>query len=324
MALKSYIIRRLIMFIPVFLVSSALVFSLMHLAPGDPVELMFRGAGRPTDPRIIEEIREKFGLDKPLYEQYFIWIVNFFKGDLGYSYLNNRPVSQLIIERIWLTVELVLLSEILALAIGILLGVTAAIKKNTKIDALLTTTSLFGYCMPSFWFGIMLILIFAVKLRLFPTFGAVTPGATLDFWGKIIDNLRHLFLPLMTLTIGMAAWYVRLVRSSMLDVLNMDYIKTARAKGLKEKVVIYKHALRNALLPVVTSFGLSLGFVLGGAVVIETIFSWPGLGWLIVKSALARDYPVIMGTSMLIVLSVLIANLITDIVIALLDPRIKY
>jgi len=324
MALKSYIIRRLIMFIPVFLVSSALVFSLMHLAPGDPVELMFRGAGRPTDPRIVEEIRERLGLDKPLYEQYFIWIVNFFKGDLGYSYLNNRPVAQLIIEKVWLTLELVLLSEILSLLIGILLGVVAAIKKNTKTDIFLTTSSLFGYCMPTFWFGILLILIFAVKLRLFPIFGAQTPGVTFDFWGKIIDNLKHLFLPLMTLTIGGAAWYVRLVRSSMLEVLNMDYIKTARAKGLKENIVIYKHALRNALLPVVTSFGMSLGFVLGGAVIVETVFSWPGLGLLIVRSALARDYPVIMGTSMLIVLSVLIANLITDIVIALLDPRIKY
>jgi len=324
MGLKSYAIRRLIMFIPVFLVSSALVFSLMHLAPGDPVEIMFRGAGRPTDPRIIEEIREKLGLDKPLYEQYFIWIANFLKGDLGYSYLNNRPVAQLIIEKVWLTLELVFLSEILSLLIGILLGIVAATKKNTKTDIFLTTSSLFGYCMPTFWFGIILMLIFAVKLPLFPTFGAQTPGVTLDFWGKIIDNLKHLFLPLMTLTIGGAAWYVRLVRSSMLEVLNMDYIKTARAKGLKENIVIYKHALRNALLPVVTSFGMSLGFVLGGAVIVETVFSWPGLGLLIVRSALARDYPVIMGTSMLIVLSVLIANLITDIVIALLDPRIKY
>ncbi|MEM2703499.1 MAG: ABC transporter permease [Candidatus Bathyarchaeia archaeon] len=323
MELRNYIIKRLLICIPTFLVSSVIIFSLMHIAPGDPIEIMFRGT-RPTNPKIIELLRERLGLDKPLYVQYFIWLLNFFKGDLGYSYVNNQPVMDQIYARLWLTIELVLLSNILSLLIGIVLGVVAAVRKNSWIDTLLSLSALFGYSMPSFWMALLFIMIFALELQWFPVCGAQTLGVELNFWTGLTDHLWHLFLPLMVLSLGSAAWYFRLVRSAMLDVLGMDYIKTARAKGLKERIVVYKHALRNAMLPVVTSFGMSLGFVLGGAVVIESIFAWPGLGEFAYKSVLTRDYPSIIGINMMIVLCVLIANLITDIVIALIDPRIKY
>ncbi|MCR6692082.1 MAG: ABC transporter permease [archaeon YNP-LCB-003-016] len=323
MELRNYILRRLLICIPTFLVSSMIIFSLMHIAPGDPIEIMYRGT-RPTNPKIIELIREKLGLDKPIYEQYFIWILNFLKGDLGYSYVNNQPVIEQIAARLWLTVELVLLSQVLSLLMGIVLGVVAAVKRNSWVDSLLSLSSLFGYSMPSFWMAILFILIFAITFKWFPVCGSQTIGVELDFWGALADHLWHLTLPLLVLSFGSAAWYFRLVRSAMLDVLQMDYIKTARAKGLTERIVIYKHALRNAILPVATSFGTSLGFVLGGAVVVESIFAWPGLGEFAYKSTLARDYPSIMGINMMIVLCVLIANLITDIVIALIDPRIRY
>jgi peptide/nickel transport system permease protein len=323
MELRNYVIKRLLICIPTFLISSVIIFSLMHIAPGDPIEIMFRGT-RPTNPQIIELIREKLGLDKPIYEQYFIWISNFLRGDLGYSYVNNQPVIEQINARLWLTIELVLLSQVLSLLIGIVLGVIAAVKKNSWVDNFLLLSSLFGYSMPSFWMAILFILIFAVKLNWFPVCGSQTLGLEFDFWGALVDHLWHLTLPLLVLSLGSAAWYFRLVRSAMLDVLEMDYIKTARAKGLMERIVIYKHALRNAILPVVTSFGASLGFVLGGAVVVESIFAWPGLGEFAYKSTLARDYPSIIGINMMIVLCVLIANLITDVVIALIDPRIRY
>jgi|YelNatPaOPRAMG01_1025707.scaffolds.fasta_scaffold79160_2 peptide/nickel transport system permease protein len=323
MELRNYVIKRLLICIPTFLISSVIIFSLMHIAPGDPIEIMFRGT-RPTNPQIIELIREKLGLDKPIYEQYFIWISNFLRGDLGYSYVNNQPVIEQINARLWLTIELVLLSQVLSLLIGIVLGVIAAVKKNSWVDNFLSLSSLFGYSMPSFWMAILFILIFAVKLNWFPVCGSQTLGLEFDFWGALVDHLWHLTLPLLVLSLGSAAWYFRLVRSAMLDVLEMDYIKTARAKGLMERIVIYKHALRNAILPVVTSFGASLGFVLGGAVVVESIFAWPGLGEFAYKSTLARDYPSIIGINMMIVLCVLIANLITDVVIALIDPRIRY
>jgi peptide/nickel transport system permease protein len=323
MELRNYVIKRLLICIPTFLISSVIIFSLMHIAPGDPIEIMFRGT-RPTNPQIIELIREKLGLDKPIYEQYFIWISNFLRGDLVYSYVNNQPVIEQINARLWLTIELVLLSQVLSLLIGIVLGVIAAVKKNSWVDNFLSLSSLFGYSMPSFWMAILFILIFAVKLNWFPVCGSQTLGLEFDFWGALVDHLWHLTLPLLVLSLGSAAWYFRLVRSAMLDVLEMDYIKTARAKGLMERIVIYKHALRNAILPVVTSFGASLGFVLGGAVVVESIFAWPGLGEFAYKSTLARDYPSIIGINMMIVLCVLIANLITDVVIALIDPRIRY
>jgi len=323
MGLRDYVLRRLLICVPIFIISSVIVFSLMHIAPGDPIEIMFRGS-RPTNPGIIQLIRERLGLDKPIYKQYFIWISNFLLGDIGYSYVNNQPVIDQINTRLWLTVELVLLSQVVSLLMAVVLGVIAAVKKNSIIDNLLSLSALFGYSMPSFWMALIFILAFAVELNWFPVYGAQTIGANFDLIGGIIDHLWHLALPLAVLSLGSAAWYFRLVRSAMLDVLGMDYITTARAKGLMERVVIYKHALRNAILPVVTSFGTSLGFVLGGAVVVESVFAWPGLGQFAYISTMARDYPSIMGINMMIVLCVLIANLVTDVVIALIDPRIKY
>lgn len=324
MGLRNYIVRRLIIIIPTFLLSSLIIFSMIHFAPGDPIEVMFRSGGHPVDPKIVEEIRRDLGLDQPLYVQYLIWVGKFLRGDLGYSYVSRQAVITQIAERAWFTVELALLSEILALLLAIILGVISAVKHYSTVDNVFSVFALFGYSMPSFWVGLLLIFFFSVSLGWLPVCGTTSLGVELTPLEGFIDHLKHLILPLMVVSLSYTAYYFRLVRGCMLEVLQEQYIATARAKGLKERIVIYKHALKNALLPVVTFVGMSLGFVLAGAVVTETIFSWPGLGSYAVKLALSRDYPGLMGLNMVIILMVLFSNLCTDIVIALIDPRIKY
>lgn len=324
MGLREHIIRKLISTIPTFLVASVLIFLLLHIAPGDPVELMFRGSGHPVSPAIIETVRKQLGLDKPVYVQYFMWLGKFLRGDLGYSYITNRAISSEIRSRMWWTIELVGLAEIISLGLALLLGVVAATKKGTITDNFASITAIFGYSMPNFWIGILLILVFAIKLHWLPVFGGISPGEHITSFAGLIDHLRHLVLPLTVLSLSYTAYYFRLIRSSMLECLGQDFVTTARSKGLKESVVIYKHTLRNALVPVVTMFGTSIGFILAGTVVIETVFAWPGLGKYIVDSALARDYPAVMGINMIIILMVLLANLVTDIVNAIIDPRIRY
>jgi peptide/nickel transport system permease protein len=218
------------------------------------------------------------------------------------------------------TLELTLIAQIVSLAISIILGVIAAVKQNTLFDNVLSSLSLFGYAMPIFWLALLMILTFSLNLNWFPTSGYSTIGIPFS----LVDHLRHLALPISTMVIHGWAYQFRLVRSSMIEVLNKPYIITARSKGLSERIVIYKHALRNALLPVVTVVGLTLGFLLGGAAIIETIFAWPGLGRFIVNSAYTRDYPAIMGTSMIIAIMVLLSNLCTDIAYSIIDPRVKY
>lgn len=324
MGLRDHVIRKLISTIPTFLVSSLLIFSLMHLTPGDPVELMFRGSGRPKSPTVIEHVQKLYGLDKPLYMQYLIWLKNFLQGDLGFSYISDRQIIDEVRFRIWWTVELVGLAEIFALLFAIILGVIAATRKGSATDNAASTIAIFGYSMPTFWMSLIFILLFGVRLRWFPVFGGIAPGADIKTMEGFVDHLRHLVMPLIIMSMSYTAYYFRLVRSSMLECLGQDYVTTARSKGVKERIVIYKHTLRNALIPVITTFGTSIGFVLAGTVVVETVFAWPGMGKYIVDAALARDYPVILGLNMLIVLAVLFANLITDIANAMIDPRIRY
>lgn len=322
--LRSYIIRRLLMIIPLFLFTTVLVFIMIHLAPGDPIMLMF-GTSTPYMKDIVEEMRETYGLDKPLYIQYFIWLSRVFQGDLGYSYLNSRPVIQMIGQRLWPTIELMIIALVFSIVISTVLGVIAAVKSYSIFDNLCTTAAVLGRGMPNFLLALYLMLIFSIYLGWFPVSGRMTVGAVFSSpFGYWLDRIKHMILPVISLSSFQIAYFVRLIRTTMLDVLGQEYIITARAKGLKENVVIYKHALRNALLPMVTVVGIQIGYLMGGAAIIESLFAWPGMGRLLVDSTYRREYQVLMGLNLIMIFMVLLSNLLTDIVYAYLDPRIKY
>jgi len=323
--LRTYIIRRLLAIIPTFFLTTMLVFTLINLAPGDPVLVMLAMRGKSGSPEMIEQMKQALGLDKPPHIRYLMWLSAFLRGDLGFSYSTGQPTIKMITDRLWWTLELMLVTEIVSLALGIILGVIAAVKHGSLIDAGSSLSALVGYSIPSFWLGLELLLVFSFLLGWFPTYGAQTSGTTFpSLFDALLDHLRHLVLPVIALTSAWVAYILRLVRSTMLEVLRQDYILTARAKGLKERIVIFKHALRNVLLPLVTYEGYSIGFLLGGAVVIETVFSWPGLGKFAVDVALRRDYPPIMGLTAIIAVMVLLSNLCADIAYAIVDPRIRY
>jgi len=323
MTLRTYITRRLIVIIPTFFFISMVIFTLIHLAPGDPVIAMI---GRhPVSYEVMEMIRKDLGLDKPIPVQYLIWVSKLLRGNFGYSYVSARPVIAMIREKVPRTLELMLAAEAVSVVIAIILGVIAAVKHYSLADAACSLGALIGYSAPNFWIGLIALLFFALWLRWLPASGTQTIGIKFASpLHALLDHLKYLVLPTSILVLGWTAYLFRMVRSSMLEVLRQDYITTARAKGLKERVVIYKHALRNALLPVITYEGYSMGFLLGGAAIIEYIFSWPGLGQFIVLVAESRDYPTLMGIAMIIALMVLLANLCADIAYAIVDPRIRY
>ena len=322
MGLRNYVIRRLILIIPTFFLISLLIFMLIHAAPGDPTLIML---GRTGDPEVRAQAIIDLGLDQPVFVQYLMWINRMLRADLGYSYISNQAIWKMVSWRIPNTLKLMLAAEIVSVTIAIVLGVIAAVKQYSLADALSSVGALIGYSSPGFWIALMSLLVFALWLRWLPSSGTHTVGVEFASpFHAFYDQLKHLLLPTSILVLGWTAYLFRMVRSSMLDVLMQDYITTARAKGLKERIVIYKHALRNALLPVVTYEGYSIGFLFGGAAVIETIFGWPGLGQLMVQVALTRDYPVLMGLSMIIAIMVLLANLCADVAYAVVDPRIRY
>jgi len=323
MTLRTYVIRRLILIIPTFFLISVVIFTLIHLAPGDPAQAIV--GGRPVSREILHQIRLEYGLYDPVPVQYVRWVSKLLRGDFGFSFISQRPVLSMIGERIPRTLELMLAAEFVSILIAVSLGVIAAVKHYSLIDAVSSLGALIGYSTPNFWIALVAIMVFSVELGWLPVSGTQTLGTSfaspLD---AIVDHLKHLILPTSILVLGWTAYLFRMVRSSMLEVLGQDYITTARAKGLKERVVIYKHALRNALLPVVTYVGYSIGFLLGGAAVIENVFAWPGLGQFMVTIAEKRDYPTLMGLGMIIAIMVLIANLCSDIAYAVVDPRIRY
>jgi len=323
MTLRTYVMRRLILIVPTFFLISVVIFTLIHLAPGDPA-LAIVGP-RPVDRDLLHRIRLEYGLYDPVPVQYVRWVSKLLRGDFGFSYISERPVLSMIGERIPRTLELMLAAEFVSVAIAIVLGVIAAVKHYSLTDAVASLGALLGYSTPNFWIALVAIMVFSVELGWLPVSGTQTLATRfatpLD---ALVDHLRHLILPTSILVLGWTAYLFRMVRSSMLEVLSKDYITTARAKGLKERIVIYKHALRNALLPVVTYEGYSIGFLLGGAAVIENVFAWPGLGTFMVMIAQKRDYPTLMGLGMIIAIMVLIANLCADIAYAVVDPRIRY
>jgi len=323
LTLRTYIIRRLIVVIPTLLLISIAIFSIIHLAPGDPAQTI---GGRHTPSReVAEQIRKRYGLDQPIPVQYLIWLSKVLRGDLGYSFLSNAPVLDMISVKILPTVELMLVAEVVSVVIAVVLGVIAAVKHYSIADATASLVALVGYSIPNFWIALISILFFSAWLGWFPFTGYSSVGIVFPTpFHAFLDHLSYLVLPSSVLVLGWTAYLFRMVRSSMLEVMRQDYILTARAKGLRERVVVYKHALRNALLPIITYEAYSIGFLLSGAAVIEHIFAWPGLGRFMVIIAERRDYPTLMGLSMIIAIMVLVANLCADIAYAIADPRISY
>lgn len=320
--MATYVLRRLIQAIPILIGISVISFLIINLAPGDPTD-RFR-SGR-VSAETIQNLIRLYGLDKPLPEQFVSWFTAFwqfpFRADAwGYSFVDGQPVVEKIFQKIPNTLELMGTSLIVTMVVSIPLGVLAAVKQYSWADKIITTAATIGYALPSFVLGILLLYIFAIKLNLFPLFGRQSLGRE----GDLPDFLRHLFLPVASLAIQQIAAWSRYMRSSMLEVLQQDYVRTARAKGLPASKVLYKHALRNALLPVITLLGLSLPSLLAGAAITETIFSWPGLGFLAIQSVTTNDFPVILAIVMIGGMMVLLGNLLADVLYGLVDPRIKY
>jgi peptide/nickel transport system permease protein len=305
--------------IPLLLGISFIVFSLLNILPGDPVSIMLSSNPHITpDAETIAQLRAQYGLDQPLMTQYLIFLRNLLKGDLGTSMYTQQPVAVTILERMPATIQLALAALVISTAVAIPLGVISAVKQYSWIDHLCLVGSLVGISMPSFWLGLLLMLTFSLRLRWLPLSGM---GYLHNGLG---DVLRHLIMPACTLGFGMAALLARVTRSSMLEVLGQDYIRTARAKGLHDKLVVYRHALRNAFIPILTVSGMQFGYLLGGSVIIETIFSWPGIGRLAVNSIMNRDLAVVQGTVLVFTLIFILINLLVDILYAAIDPRIQY
>ncbi|WP_025026365.1 ABC transporter permease [Caldalkalibacillus mannanilyticus] len=316
--MTSYIIRRILMAIPLLLGISILTFAIMHIAPGGPVELLIDPSISAAD---TEKMMEKYGLNDPIPVQYVKWMGTILQGDFGTSYIRKGvPVSEMIMNRLPNTLLLMAVSTVIAILISIPFGVVSATRQYTPIDYSVTVTSFLGLATPNFWLGLMLIMFFSIKFGMFPTGGVSTLNA--DF--SILDRIHHLILPAFVLATADMAGLTRYTRSSMLEVIKQDYMRTARAKGFKERKVIYKHGLRNGLIPVITIFGLMLPSFFGGAVIVERVFNWPGIGSLFLDSVFMRDYPVIMAVTMLAATLVVIGNLLADIAYAIVDPRIEY
>ncbi len=316
MKFGKYVARRVLQMIPVILAIICICFMIIHLAPGDPATIL---AGETATDEYIAELSAQFGLDQPMWKQLLIYMKNVFQGNLGESFADKIPVTTMLAERMKVTLMLVLPSEILAIAIGTLLGLTAAKRENRLQDHLISNLSIVLYCMPTFWLGMMLMLLFAVNLKWLPTSGMQSFNTTLS---PFLDTLRHMILPSVTLILVRIPTYLKLARSSIVEVAQEDFINTARAIGYSEHVVYRKHALRNALLPTVTQVGMSLSTLFSGALLTETVFSWPGMGRMVYDAIATRDYPVIMGGFLVSAVMVVIGSFITDIIYMYLDPRV--
>ncbi len=320
----AYISRRLLMMIPLLIGITLISFTVIHLAPGEPTDLqtqMNPQAGSDLQAKLLKQ----YGLDKPLHEQYLLWLGRLVQLDFGNSFAqDNRPVFEKITERLPVTILLNLLSLLVILAVALPLGVISAIRRNSFFDRASTVLVFVGFAMPSFWLALLMMDWFGVRLGLLPVSGLKSLGYEyLTFSGQLFDRISHLILPVFIAAIGGLAGFSRYMRSNMLDVVRQDYIMTARAKGLPERTVIYKHALRNALLPVITILGLSLPGLIGGSVIFETIFAIPGMGKLFYDGVMMRDYPLIMGVLVIGAVLTLAGNLLADVSYALADPRIR-
>ena len=317
-----YIIRRLFQAVPIVLAIIVMNFFLLNMAEGDAVDVLAGEAGSAT-PEYMAELRAKFGLDQPLPVQLLVYLKNIISLDLGYSFRHDMPVSVLIVDRFWPTLLLMVSTIILAVLFGILLGLLAAINLNTWKDAVISVFALITYATPLFWVGLMMIVVFSINLRWFPTSGMENIAAFYEGFDRFVDISRHLVLPTITLSLFYLALYTRLMRASMLEQYGQDYVVTARAKGLPERRITFGHVLRNALLPVVTMAGVQVGALIGGSVIVESVFAWPGLGMLAFESLFARDLNLLLGIFLISSVLVVVVNLIVDVIYCFLDPRIE-
>ncbi len=320
--MARFIFKRVVSAVPLFLGLLTLTFFLIRLAPGDPVSIYIQNV---PDASYADRLRTSLGLDDPLPVQYVKWVAGVLQGELGYSYTMRSPVMAIILDLLPNTLLLTSIAFIINFGIGIVLGVLSAVKRDTLVEGVGSTLMLILYAMPEFWLALMMVLVFSEQLGLFPASGMNSPLATYTMSGGqfMLDTLWHMVLPVFVLGVASAASTARYMRSSILEVLSTEYIRTARAKGLPERLVVWKHALRNALIPIVTLLGLTLPFLFGGAVVVETVFAWPGMGKLTVDAMFARDYPLILGCTMVSGVMVILGNLVADVLYALVDPRIK-
>lgn len=309
-----FIIRRLLSALPVLFVVSLMTFLIMWLVPGD---VSAEIGGSDATPEQIERIRIQLGLDRPIHERAISWYANLLRGDLGFSYLLNRSVVDAVLERLPVTLALASMALVMATMIGVLLGVSAAVRHNTWLDQASMVAALIGLSIPDFWFGIVLIILFGVTLGWLPT------GGYVPFTEDVIGWARSMALPALTLAFTQMGIIARMARSSMLDVLNQDYIRTARAKGMRGRTVVFKHALRNAMVPIITTIGVTTGILLSGAVVIETVFSLPGVGRLIIGSIQRRDFPVIQGGLLVTATVFVFVNIVVDVLYGVFDPRVR-
>lgn len=313
----SYVVRRLLQMIPVLAIITFMVYALMFAIPGDPARALV-GPGESLDEEQLEIIRKEHNLDKPVIVQYGLWLTRALRGDFGRSTQNYRPVAEELKDRAQVTLQFGIVAWLLAVLIGVPAGIVSAVYRGKPVDFIATVLSIAGVAIPNFWLGIMSILLFGVILGWLPTQGYV------DIFEDPAEGFRHMILPAFALGITSWALIMRQSRSAMLEVLTQDYVRTARAKGMRPRSVVWVHALRNALLPVVTVFGLQTGRIFAGAVVIETLFGIPGMGQFMIQAIFARDFQSVQGAVLLMALAVLFANLITDLVYAWLDPRIRY
>lgn len=309
--------------VPLLLAIVTMNFLLIRLAPGDPIYMII-GEAAQYDEGFVQEVRARFGLDRSLPEQYLSYVMRAAQGDLGVSfYFDQQPVVAVIMSRLPQTAVLVILSYTVAILVGVFLGARAAEHPYSTTDNLASLVGLLGFSIPSFWLGMLLILVFAVHLGWLPVGGMLDVRTLATGWGVVLDRARHLVLPVIALSAFHVALITRLTRASMLEVLSLDFITAARAKGLRERDVYWRHALRNALLPVVTTAGYTLGFMLAGSVLVENVFAYPGMGRLLYQALVARDYPLMLGILIFVSVAVILANLATDLVYGKIDPRIR-
>jgi peptide/nickel transport system permease protein len=313
--MRRYVLQRLGTVVPTVFGITLVIFLMIHLIPGDAADVLL---GMSTTPEAAAALRRMFGLDQPLHVQYLTWIGAILHGDLGTSLRTGQPVTQQILLRFPITLELTVASLLVSLLIALPVGVVSAVKQYSALDYVATVVALLGLSTPAFWLGTILIILFALVVPVFPPGNFVSPG---EDW---LQNLRSLVLPSLTLGTGLAATVMRMTRSSLLEVIGQDYIRTARVKGLRERTVITRHALKNALIPVVTTIGLQTGYLLGGAVVIEQVFGFPGMGSLTIDAVLYRDYPTVQGAILVFGLVFVLINLGVDILYAFLNPQIRY
>jgi peptide/nickel transport system permease protein len=326
-AMTAYVIRRLLWMVPILFGVSIVCFTLLKQAPGDPVSAIVassRTSGQVLTQQDRDALREQYGLNNPVYVQYFDWAKLAARGDFGYSSRSNQPVIDVILDRLPNTMKLAGVSLIFTLAIALPLGIVSAVRQYSKLDYFLTFFNFVGISIPQFWLGLMLVYIFAVELGWLPSTGMQSPDVAPGIWPEFTDRLEHYVLPVVSITLVGIAGYTRFQRAAMLEVIRQDYVRTARAKGLSERVVIFKHAWRNALIPIITLMGYIFVILVEGSIVVENIFSWPGMGQLAVLSLTQRDYPVVMAIVLLSATLILVGTLLSDIIYAIVDPRIRY